>query len=335
MFQDMQIPVIGGNVIKKTPRLIMISDSYGRTATTGTSWQEELQSILNCECYKYWEGSMGVYRAGDGGHTALTLLQSHSYDIYSPEGITDIVFGIGVNDCVTAITQEQLGSAYDDLIAYCKTTYPNATIWFGFIGYSKNFILNESDGQFERYVNFIQVMQTKCAQYNCRYLDGVEYIMHDITIKQSDGVHPTAEGSRIIAEAINLIMNGSSYTYKKHLYTTWTYMNTSTAYKMLMSIDGNTSTIYVPQAYTTNTMNFSGAGGLNVGTITNPLFRGNTMPKMMHVWVTDTAYTKEFTSLPICFYNGNIYLYYVRSGSHSISGLQLNYSIIDYSTLYV
>jgi len=331
MFQDMQVPVIfGGSTIKRTPRFITISDSYGRTSTTGTSWQVELQNMINCQCYNYFEGSMGIYRKGENNHNALKLLQANASNIQNPESITDIIFGLGINDCVTgSATHEQLESAYDNLISYCKTTYPDATIWFGFIGYSPSISIGT-------YIDFINVMQQKCAEYSCQYIDGVEYIMHDLTLKQSDKVHPTANGSKKIAEGINLVLHGCLYTYRHMIQTTFKIGSTTSAANMTMMIDGKNSTIWIPQAYDAGTFSFSGADRLKIGEITNPLFKGSvTYYKYVNVWAVDSSYTKEMTSIGLCTLNENIYGLYVRSGSHPITGLQLNDTELDYDTLLV
>ena len=305
-------------------RVVTISDSYGRTTPTGTSWELELESLIGGDFYNYYAGSMGIYNPGDGGYTALSLLQAHALDITDHDTITDIVFGLGVNDINNA-TKAQLESAYDSLIAYCQTTYPNARVWFGFISWGPAFV------QSATYIDFINVMKSKCAEYKCHYMEGVEYIAHDMTLKQNDGLHPSADGSKVIAKGIAAIMNGQSYTYQNIVSGTLT-PTTGTAVGYYMGIDGPISYFRVPNVYNSSAFTFVGTNYYDFGTLDHPMFI-NGVDAVLDTIFSNDANAPE--TMNILLNNNKVKINWPGSGSRTVNGVQLNTCILKYSTLLV
>lgn len=195
-----------GNVEHR--RFVVISDSYGVGRNNTTPWITYLSNMLNVEegnFYGYAEGSMGFARTGEHGNTAITLLTSHANDIAEHETITDIVFGMGLNDYAQAINA--INGAIDNLVNYCRTTYPNATIWFGYIGNSA--IKTTVSGMASGVRTSLMTCNARFIHNKCKVMNGIECISRNVRNLQSDGVHPTNEGGQLIAEfAYNYLLGG-------------------------------------------------------------------------------------------------------------------------------
>lgn len=201
---DQRITALEGGAVTAR-RYIMISDSYG-LVRNNTPWTDIIETLINADAgnfYDFSEGGMGFVTTGHGGNTALTLLQGHSTDIADHDTITDIVFGLGINDL--GVTYANISNAITSLVGYCKNEYPKAKLYFGFIGNK----FNKTATEISQYLTALKAMTDSAAKNGALYITNVEYIMHNGKLVQSDNVHPTTDGCTDIANHIFAFLNGS------------------------------------------------------------------------------------------------------------------------------
>ena len=305
--------------------IITITDSYGYHPSAAQSWQSLLEaSKPESTFYNYYEGSMGIFHVGSNGHDAEGLLTSHYGDIPDPDEITDIIFGLGINDY--ADTLSNVSNAYDSLIAYCNTTYPNAKLWFGFVGFTH--ALNKAG--YANYRNLIQLMTDKCAANGCGFMANLEYIMHNIKNNEADLIHPSLAGSQCISEGVKMWLEGGEYHYRASSLSTVTAGGNIVNDAMLQSIDDGISSIQMVNVNNPNTLTFSGSAFLNFGTISDPIIRNTTAMQYVSIFSSDANAPAAMTLLTS---GSDIKLSWPKTGSHSISGCQVNSFYMVGSTL--
>lgn len=322
--EALEIQKLGGG----TKRIIMISDSYGAHPSVNGSWEKIVENYMSgTDCYSYYAGSMGFAHAGDGGYVAETLLAAHENDIPNHNTITDIIFGLGVNDYNESVSA--VNTALNDLITYVRTQYPHATIWFGFVSWSGAITFSQKT----RLIEHMRTMLDKCGSYGCKYINNVEYIMHDIRNQEADHVHPNATGAAFIAEAVLMSLRGATFHYKATLETTLTLTDGSPVAGMFYTIDDNACSVSIPAAASMNHLfSFSGGGFAQVGTIADPLFRNGFMSGIATILSNDSgapAVLNVNTS-------GNALLAaWIKSGTNNINGMQINALTLSGATINV
>ena len=147
---------------------------------------------------------------GNAGHNFKELLESKASQIVNPENIKTIICCGGTND-VNAQSKAQLKNYVETFVNYCKTTYPNAKIYIGMIGYFKE--LNAVTSRANILNNVLPAYQ-ECRDFGALYLNDVEYVMHDYSYYR-DTVHPTSAGTSALASAIYQSLKTGHVEYKK------------------------------------------------------------------------------------------------------------------------
>ena len=139
---------------------------------------------------------------------------------------------------------------------YCKTNYPNAKIYVGFIGW------NGADTSANR-INTLQIAYLSYCQaprYGMTLLSGVEYIMHQYSLfgafngGTGDWSHPSETGMEYLSAGIyNAIINGS-YRFTSQITSARLQDQTAGFYLWTQILDnqlclGVTSTNFVASWY--------------------------------------------------------------------------------------
>ena len=151
---------------------------------------------------------MGIVNLGDGGYKALTYMQSRAGEITYPNSIEAVVIAMGANDINN---HANFASEFQSLISYIKNTYPNATVYLGMIGN----VRIKNVATLNNYIQTVNLYQTVARSYSkCKYLSGVENIMHNNNYIQSDGVHPTTTGATAIAQGVAEAFRSGCYIYR-------------------------------------------------------------------------------------------------------------------------
>ena len=187
-----------GNWVGKVATLLGVVGDYIDCAVDGSSFTNATDSLR-------W----------------LTILQNRTASLTAEQkaAITDIVFCGGINDSLPVNEFTQLVSPTEatvflytiqcilDFADYCKTEFPNAVISLGFIG---NTVEQIDRRQYHLVARSIWAWQEACGRRNnLRFIDNMQYIMHDYQFMSNDSIHPTTAGGDTIAERLaNWLMGG-------------------------------------------------------------------------------------------------------------------------------
>lgn len=258
-------------------RIVFIGDSYGQGWTpdgTFTSWCELVKDLLGLASGDYRieaEGGAGFSKiASQGRQYVPTLVQSAYQNISNPSTVTDIIIGLGYNDCYSSSELGTVSTGLQNTIATCKSLFPVARVHLFAIGFttviSRQYALN--------------VVYNKA--YAKEYLDysyhNISESLNHISYMASDGIHPVQAGQNRIALNIIRCLTGSSpqYTYN-------TLAPASVKFELLMGNVGQITDVGIAVAPLENKVYATTQGAFkivdigNSGTIT---LSGNTVHKV-------------------------------------------------------
>lgn len=199
---DVSETLIAERIIEqdKPRKIIILGDSY---ANRTNSWADRLQTALelsNNDCVIKRESGVGFYNTSDSKNFTTMVVDNIPLN---PIEVTDIIVCGGYNDYY--VSEVNLANAFNTFVTTCKTTYPNAKIHVGFIGW-----LTPEIGTATEYGNLITGMNTTRERYirlcsehsNTHYLNNVEYALHDIGLLDETHFHPTNDGQAKLCELI-------------------------------------------------------------------------------------------------------------------------------------
>ena len=195
--------------IKNSKNIIIVGDSYTEGYNPDgnvPSWTGRFKYIINPEkLYVNYKGGTGFgFKVDDVDF--LKLIQTVQ-GVTDKNKITDIIFVGGFNDQYATSTSN-IYKGIKDCINYCKSTYVNAKIHIGCIGWSN---ISEKCNKIK---NTVLPIYKDCLQYGAFYLSNVEYLMHDINLFASDGVHPSELGQCILGDGIAQAFQNGLSVYK-------------------------------------------------------------------------------------------------------------------------
>lgn len=173
---------------------IIVGDSYGAGSPNYMSTLIALnpqQTIYN------------ACKSGAGftvsGNTFLQNLQTAAVSIQNKGRVGKILFLGGGNDIANSATGDQIKTAVSGAVQYCKSTFPNAIVYIGFLwGSSKN--------------NFSGVAKANCIinykeaakAVGAAYIPGMEDVCHRYGLYfGTDSSHPNARGAADIGGIIS------------------------------------------------------------------------------------------------------------------------------------
>ena len=178
----------------KNKNVIMIGDSY---ANRENSWQDRLKSFIgltNENCVMKRVSGTGFVNTVDGQNFRTMVTNNISIPA---EKVTDIIVCGGYND--HGYDNETQLTAIQNFLNTCKTTYPNAKVYIGFISWAKPGLTNYANiiGELQRTRNNYML----CSTYYSKayYLNNVEYALHSADNIDDSYFHPTASGQYILA----------------------------------------------------------------------------------------------------------------------------------------
>lgn len=220
-------------------RVIVVADSYG-TAASATNFVKKLESKLNLGSGNFYNisiNSMGFCaQGGNDNDTALTALQAQAGNISSPSTITDIIVTVGIND-TNSNYMSSIESAVTAFINYCKTTYPNAKLHYGFAGNQSGADATTYD-VLTRYYKLIPLLYNQFRAAGCHVIKGIENVLHDARNLGADWLHPNATGAEALAEFVFEYLRDGEAHYRAYEEFT----NTDGA-QLLISIDDDVTMV--------------------------------------------------------------------------------------------
>lgn len=236
------------------PVIVIDSDSYGYPSTG--NWVAEFINYMGLSSGEYYN---------------ITASQMTGASFYSPTPmgnfldritwlvgtltaaekarVTDVLIISGINDSqpyanMGGSTTEAEAYAYlkgkiADFASFVKANLPNALITLGFDG-------NVEDTADYRKMDFVKYalqayIDASGENDNMRFIDGLQYIMHDYVFMSADHIHPTADGGKEIAKLAANAMRGGQICFDRSEYfsandlittgtgVTETYIDTVTA----------------------------------------------------------------------------------------------------------
>ena len=315
-------------------KYIIISDSYGDRTN---SWIDKLVAILGLTSSDYFTSSVG----GAGfayGFTFERQLITLAGSIADKDSITDIIIGGGFND--RSVATATVKSAISSFVSYAKTTFPNAKVHIGFIGWSFN-----SEFVSELLANNVLNTYKQCCEYGADYIDHSDEVMHDSTLFLQEPqspytlylgyqyVHPNDDGAMAIANCMaNYIKCGTGVSYDSDaLVTPSLYTGVSVGVgniDIFMRKSGNNVAIG-RRSYDLVTINFSNPINLNgspieIGMLESGLVAGIKTPGNQLTFIPVTGFAVvgstniDFNGM-LVFVNNRIYLQCHLEGATSVS----------------
>lgn len=214
--ENMTIPGLGNTSLRSISerRFVIIGDSYAEGYTPDgnvTGWADLMVSMLGLDQDQYeisYRGGAG-FVANTQGATFIDLLTASSMS--DPDSVTDVIVSGGYNDYGT--NQNTIKNAIVSFCNLSRSKYPNAKIWVGHCGWTKNSAILYQMGQSVR--NYIE----GAAEAGAAYLSNIENAMHRyFHCFATDGVHANAVGQKYIAEmTADVILGGSGDMYGAYL----------------------------------------------------------------------------------------------------------------------
>lgn len=191
--------------------VIFIGDSYGAgqgLSDTSQNWIDYAASWLGRASgysgFKYKKSAIsGAGFIGQSTDTTF-LKQLKAITTVGAESnldVTDIVVCGGWND-----GSQSVNSAVYDFQQYAIQHYPYAKVHIGYISWEDS--RKTGGNKYARaagLANYIHAAYENC----CQYIENIQYVMHDYSLFQSDGIHPTGTGnSKIAAAVVNHLLGG-------------------------------------------------------------------------------------------------------------------------------
>lgn len=219
---------------KVNKKYIFIFDSYGPSIF---NYLPGIMGLSATDYYMGYKGGAG-FANSDPELNFLTVLQNLESSVDDPDSISDIVVLGGVNEYYW--DESDIISGIDAFIAYAKTTYPNAIVNIGMIGGTTN-------------ANFIgwkfaKLTRTYSRCKGGRFLNNLQYVLHDYSLIGGDGIHPTDAGAHELAYKISEALHGGTSVeyYAEGVLTpraNWSLTPDSDAGKFYVGINNNTLTV--------------------------------------------------------------------------------------------
>ena len=194
-----------------TRKILIVGDSYvaGVQPAPNPPLTENFTYLLNYQGFDVTPTSSsggGFIAVGEHG-TFKDLIDNYNNndtDLY-----TDIMFLGGVNDSYQI--QSNLKNAIINTITSARNKFKNATIHIGYISQ-----LRREDGNPLPIRSCIQIYKTTCLEAKCCYINNCETMLKNSIFISSDGIHPSADGHRIIANYLtSYLLNGNISTFQQ------------------------------------------------------------------------------------------------------------------------
>lgn len=198
-------------------KYILISDSYGNPIHGNVvGFTHDLLAVDGID-------SIPLYADGGSFHGGnfLAVLQTQAALMTADEKaeIAKIVVAAGINDAHSDTDYDIVVDNIEAFCIYCRNTFPNAKVYLGYIGntQSNSSILNGRD------LNSIADAigcYARCGEFGAAFLSNLEYVLHDYSLLDTDGVHPNSVGGREIAKYLISALQTGSADIKRYYRST-------------------------------------------------------------------------------------------------------------------
>ena len=205
--------------------VVVIGDSYG-TGEIGpvTGWPSICASYLgmlvNENFFIKCTGGAGFSPSGEKNYATMVTSLASTMQNTQKTAVTLVLFTGGLND-TSGVSEENVSAA----ISAAKMAFPNARIAIATVGWSTDPVKTGA------IANTVLPVYQACGKYGAYYVQNSEYILHNYTWLQSDGIHPTQEGvNHIATEMAQAILSGvccGDYPLGSFTFTDGAYFTTN------------------------------------------------------------------------------------------------------------
>lgn len=160
-------------------KIVIIGDSYSVTDNQPSQWINKFQELTGIsDITTNAKGGVGFCNVVDGTNFNMLL-----NNVASSDDVTDIICVGGYND--SGYSQGDIEYAINLFCQTAKSKFPNAKIYIGMVAWCFNY------SNTYNIANKVLTAYQNCKKYGAIYLNGVENILHDTSLLQSDNFHPT------------------------------------------------------------------------------------------------------------------------------------------------
>lgn len=177
-----------------TRKIIFIGDSYALD-THGNWTAKAIEFLPQHTCYAKQRSGAGFLN----GVFLELITEWYNENTALAADITDIVVVGGANDSISSLNG--LPDAMRRFVNYCSPKFPKARLRVGFIGWvnpmSSVYANRTPSYQRQAYSHYANKYV-----HGMDYLGGVTMVIHDMSLMDVDGIHPTLDGGEAIANAV-------------------------------------------------------------------------------------------------------------------------------------
>lgn len=266
--------------LNQTDKIVMFGDSYARGSLGGgqttTSWCTRVARLMNKESDYYADGVSGGAFYNGTLNTGFNTFVGTIPAADKPK-VSKVIIGAGANDFVIPSATTNISTNIASMISVIKTNFPNAKIYFCFIGY-KNILQDVFATVRANLLNSVIANYQSSQNYGALFAGNIGYILHASNlISADDGTHPTELGYVYISEAIyNFVECGKSFIRPFSSGVTVTPLNENITINQSNQVymcdeitTWNSPEFQITFADAVNTNN---VGVLQIGTFDNPSF---------------------------------------------------------------
>lgn len=298
-------------------RYVFFLDSYGLVRNGVTPFIEKLRPKLETldNFYTFAVGGAGWVTEGGAGIHAIEIIQNNYASVPDRDTITDVFMNFGINDLnetdYTAITNE-MSSCNTAL----KTYFPNATVWWGFMGNKTN----KSATEISRYITLLRTCYNQAENLGWRICSGLEYAMHDTrNIDSSDHVHPTDTGSTILMRLVLSFLKGGQPIYRAYYDSAHFKSIDNHSHDLIQIMDGNLVTCIIEKSQNITSISISTGSWQKIGELTGSIL-DNSSGRSYPVSISTPEGENMAASLQIDT-NRNVYIYIPNWTNTTITGI--------------
>lgn len=266
----------------QSKHVIGLADSYG---TRGDGLFDIIKTDAKIDYFI--NDAVGGRSFAKPTNTYLEAIEAQFENINDPDKITDIIAVGGYNDATYLFgggSQTSLKNAIKTFIDYCLEHFPNAKVYIGFIGWTRNIA-----GVGKTWLNTALSCYKEACKYGAVYLNNVEYVLRNLRFLNNDtgdGFHPNGTGVNALAEHVYRAWAAGStdvyYNDEIEDHYSDLLVTTASTVRLGVSIVNGLTNMYSPDANCMDIRNSGGLGTFTRGTWVDLIEDLNPISKIIH-----------------------------------------------------
>lgn len=255
----------------KNRRYVFFLDSYGLVRNGVTPFVEKMRPTLENAAqdnfYVFAVGGAGWVTEGSPGKHAIEIIEDNYASVPDRDTVTDIIMNFGIND-LNELDYTEISNQISACNTACRTYFPNAKIWYGFLGNKRG----KTSAEIKQYMTLLRTCYGSAAAFDWITCDGIEYVMHDIRNISTDGVHPSDDGSTFLCRFMLDYLIGGKPIYRAFYDTSAFKDLANNEHPLIQIIDGDTEISKITPNGTMTPVTIYSGGWRQIGTLTGSIF---------------------------------------------------------------